>query len=176
MVEHCRSLGVFHLRDIPPMPAGIPRLRVEFLVDVNGVLRVEAIEERSGKRASLQVVPSHGLSREEIERIEAESIEHAREDMTRHRVVDLVANARLDVKWIRDRLDAVTDELDPDYRGELTSIIERLETMVESARQDWRSVDANAFHALKEQLDQASVRLHEVSIAASLRDDDVNSS
>jgi molecular chaperone DnaK (HSP70) len=175
MVEHCRSLGVFHLRGVPPMPAGIPKLRVEFLVDVNGVLRVEAIEERSGKRASLQVVPSHGLSREEIERIEAESIEHAREDMTRHRVVDLVANAKLDVKWIRDRLGAVADDLEADYRDELASIIERLESMVQSAEQDWRTVDANAFHALKEQLDQASVRLHEVSIAASLRDEDVNS-
>jgi len=172
MVEHCRSLGEFHLRGIPPMPAGIPRLRVEFLVDANGVLRIDALEERSGKRAALQVVPSHGLSRDEIERIEAESVEHAREDMTRHRIVDLAANAKLDVKWIRERLAKLGDELEPDYREQLAGVLERLDAMIAGAEHDWRSVDANAFHALKEELDRTSMRLHEVSIAASLRDEE----
>src|SRR5262249_28107271 len=93
MAADCRSLGVFHLRGIPPMPAGIPQVEVEFLVDANGVLNVSAHERRSGRRAALQVVPNHGLTREEVERMEADSVAHAREDMTRHRIVDLIANS-----------------------------------------------------------------------------------
>lgn len=170
MVEDCRSLGVFHLSGLPPMPAGIPRLEVEFLVDANGVLRVSAVEQRSGKRAGLQVVPNHGLGEEDVRRIEAESYEHAREDMTRHRVADLVANARLDLKWIGDGLGRVGAELDPAYRAELEAKMGEVRGLVERAAADWRSVDAQAFFEAKEALERLSVRMQEVSIARSLRE------
>src|SRR5205085_11044683 len=88
MAADCRSLGIFHLRGIPPMPAGIPKLRVEFFVDANGVLSVNAVEQRSSKRLDIQIVPNHGLSREEVDRLEAESFAHAKDDMARHRIAD----------------------------------------------------------------------------------------
>lgn len=171
MVEDCRSLGEFNLSGIPPMPAGIPQLEVEFLVDSNGVLNVSAHEKRSGKRASLQIVPNHGLSREEVDRMEADSITHAREDMERHRIADLIANSKLDLKWIRERLEVVADELEADYREELKRHIERLDGFVRSAESDWKSVSANEFHKAKEELDRASMRMHEVSIRMSLSRD-----
>lgn len=170
MVEDCRSLGEFHLRGVPPMPAGVPQVQVEFLVDANGVLNVSAVERRSGKRASLQVVPNHGLTREEVDAMEREAFAHAREDMTRHRVTDLVANARLDLKWITERLDALENDLEPEYAADLRRRIEALETLTRTAAVDWRAVDADAFHKAKHDLDEASVRLHEVSIAKSLRE------
>lgn len=171
MVEHCRSLGEFHLSGLPPMPAGIPQLEVEFLVDASGVLSVRAHERRSGKRASLQVVPNHGLTREEVESIEAESFAHAREDMTRHRIVDLIVNSKLDLKWIGERLAAYGDKLESGNRAELESLIASLSAMVADAERDWSSVDADAFYALKQELDSASVRLQEIGIAESLRRD-----
>ncbi len=171
MVEDCRSLGEFELSGIPPMPAGIPQLEVEFLVDTNGVLRVSAHERRSGKRASLQVVPNHGLTGAEVDRIEAESFAHAREDMTRHRVVDLIANSSLDLKWIGERFERYGDRLEEAQRQDLRARIAELGEMVERARADWRSVDPNEFHASKEALDLASVRLQEISISESLRGD-----
>jgi len=168
MVEDCRSLGEFHLSGIPPMPAGIPQLEVEFLVDSNGVLNVSAHEKRSGKRAALQIVPNHGLSRDEVDRMEADSIANAREDMERHRIVDLVANSKLDLKWIGERLEAVGDELEPGYCEELNQHIDRLNGIVKSAESDWKSVSANEFHKAKEDLDRASMRMHEISIRKSL--------
>ncbi|QOJ00353.1 MAG: Fe-S protein assembly chaperone HscA [Phycisphaeraceae bacterium] len=171
MVEDCRSLGVFHLRGLPPMPAGIPQVEVEFLVDANGVLNVSAHERRSGKRASLQVVPNHGLSRDEVDRIERDSYLHARDDMTRHRVVDLTVNSRLDLKWVGERLAKHRDRLDPADASCLDRGIAGLRSMVDAASADWRAVDPDAFHAAKESLDRAAVRLMEVSIAASLRED-----
>src|SRR5690606_24435671 len=104
LAKDCRSLGEFHLRGIPPMPAGIPQIEVEFLVDANGILSVQAVERRSGKRASIQVVPRYGLTREEVDRMEAESYAHAREDMHAHRVIDLAVNSQLDIKWIRQAM------------------------------------------------------------------------
>ncbi len=169
MAADCRLLGAFHLRGIPPMPAGIPQLEVEFLVDANGVLNVSAVEKRSGKRAALQVVPNHGLTRDEVDRIERESIAHVREDMTRHRVVDLVVNARLDVKWIGERLERHRGLLEPAYAATLDSRLAELRAFIDRAERDWSSVDPNAFHAAKETLDRESVRLQEVSIAESLK-------
>jgi len=169
MVEDCRSLGVFDLKGLPPMPAGVPQVEVEFLVDANGVLSVRAHERRSGKRAGIQVVPNHGLTRDEVDRIEAESFKHAKEDMTRHRVVDLIANASLDVKWITERFDKFKSELEPEYAKDLDARLAGVRSFIDRARADWQSVDANAFANAKDELDRASVRLQEVSIAASLR-------
>lgn len=172
MAEDCRSLGVFELRGLPPMPAGLPQIEVEFLVDANGVLEVRAHERRSGKRAQLQIVPNHGLSRDEVDRMEAESYAHAREDMTRHRIVDLIANGTLDLKWIGERLERHAGALEPAYRDDLRARVERLRALIERAREDWRAVDADELYRAKQGLDEASVRLQEVAIAASLREDE----
>jgi molecular chaperone DnaK (HSP70) len=169
MAADSRSLGVFHLRGLPPMPAGIPRVEVEFLVDAGGVLSVAATETRSGTRASIQIVPHHGLTRDEVDRLEAESLLHAREDMTRHRVVDLAENSALDVKWIGDRLAKVGGDLEPAYRAELEASVQALARMVALARERWQSVNPDEFYKAKEDLDRLSMRLHEVSITQSLR-------
>ncbi len=169
MVVDCRSLGVFELRGIPPMPAGVPKLVVEFLVDANGILNVSAIEERSGKRAAIQIVPNHGLTRSEVDRIEAESFKYARDDMTQHQVVDLVTNSKLDYKWISERLERFADLLEDDYRDELRTKLDVLKGFIERASTDWRSVEPNAFHSAKEDLDRSSMRLQEIGIAESLR-------
>ncbi len=171
MVADCRLLGVFDLRGIPPMPAGVPKLVVEFLVDANGVLNVAAVEERSGKRAAIQIVANHGLTRDEVDRIEAESFKHARDDMTQHQVVDLITNSSLDYKWISDRLTKLSALLEDDYRDELRSKLDVLKGFITKAKLDWRSVEPNAFHAAKEELDHSSMRLQEIGIAESLRND-----
>ncbi len=172
MIDDCRSLGIFELRGIPPMPAGVPKLVVEFLVDANGVLNVSAIEERSGKRAAIQIVPNHGLTRDEVDRIEAESFKFARDDMTQHQVVDLITNASLDLKWISERLDRHRELLESSYRDELDSKLADLRGFVERAKADWRSVNPNEFHQAKEELDRSSIRLQEIGIAESLKADE----
>lgn len=169
MAEDCRSLGVFHLAGLPPMPAGIPQLEVEFLIDANGVLSVHATERRSGKRIAAQIVPNHGLTRDEVDKMEADSLTHAREDMTRHRIVDLIANSKLDLKWIGERLEKYRALLEPGYAAELDGLIAELQTFVQRGEADWASVEANAFYAAKTALDNTSVRLQEVGISESLK-------
>lgn len=169
MVEDYRSLGVFHLNGLPPMPAGMPQVQVAFQVDANGVLSVNAVEKRTGKRATLQVIPNHGLTKAEVERIEAESITHARDDMTRHRVVDLIANGKLDLKWIGEQLSRFGALLEPAYRQDLEQRLNALEMLIRTAQFDWRSVDPNQLHQAKDGLDKASMRLQEVAITEVLR-------
>jgi molecular chaperone HscA len=81
LVADCRSLARFKLGGIPPMTAGMARLKVTFTVDADGILSVSAREEHTGQEASIRVKPSYGLSDDEVERMLRESFEHAEDDM-----------------------------------------------------------------------------------------------
>jgi len=174
MAADCRTLGTFYLRGIPPMPAGIPQLRVEFAIDTGGILSVTALEQRSGKRLAVQIVPNHGLTQQEVERIEQESFTHARSDMQRHRVADLLANSKLDLHWIGRQHTKHADKLDAASRAGLDLAIAELKRFVELATTASRGehtsmLDANAMQRAKEELDRASMRLHEIAIAESIK-------
>lgn len=169
LVRDCRSLGQFDLRGIPPMPAGIPKIAVEFLVDQNGVLEVNAVEERSGARAAIQVLPSYGLTREEVDRMERESVLHAREDMRAHRIIDLVVHARLELGWIAGALERAGEDLAPSVRTEVEAAMASLRRLADEAQRDPASVDPDGFQRAKEALDRASVPVQEASIRRSLR-------
>jgi molecular chaperone DnaK (HSP70) len=169
LVADCRSLATFDLRGLPPMPAGIPKIEVEFLVDANGVLGVVAAEARSGIRAAVQVVPTYGLTAEEVDRIERDSFAHAREDMRRHRAIDLRVNAGLDAKWTGETLERVRGELDPEYAAELDAKLRTVRTFVEQASKDVDAVDVDAFSTARDDLNRTAMRMHEIAIAQSLR-------
>ena len=169
LVGDCRSLARFDLRGLPPMPAGIPQLEVEFMVDANGVLSVRALERRSGCHADVQVMPSFGLTRQDVQDMEEEAFQHAREDMSVHRIIDLGVNASLDVKWIREALARVREVVDTEVVKAVEEACGIVEEFIDAARRNPRSVDADAFNAAKEALDKASMPVHEASITRSLR-------
>jgi len=88
LAKDCRSLARFDLKGIPPMAAGIPRVEVKFLIDANGILRVSAREQRSGKEAEIQVQPSYGLTDEQVEGMILDSFDNAEEDFRRRQVIE----------------------------------------------------------------------------------------
>ncbi len=166
LVGDCRSLGEFELKGIPPMPAGLPKVEVTFLVDANGVLSVQAVEKRSEKRASIQIVPNHGLTREEVDRMEAESYEHAAQDMTAHRLIDLRNQARLDIRAIEKQLAKVGDEMDADYRAQVENNVAQVKIMADDP-----GADPDRFHEALDKMDQSTVRLAELAITITLREE-----
>ena len=80
LVKDCRSLARFDLKDIDPMPAGLARIEVRFLIDANGILNVTARDGRTGKETSVEVKPSYGLTGEQVEKMILDSVENAEED------------------------------------------------------------------------------------------------
>jgi molecular chaperone HscA len=81
LVAHNRKLGECILRDIPPMPAGIPKLEVRFRLNADGILDVQARELRSGVQQQIEMRPQYGISEEEMGRMLLDSLQNAREDM-----------------------------------------------------------------------------------------------
>ena len=87
LAKDCRSLGRFELR-IDPMPAGMPKIEVTFLIDANGILQVQAREQRSGKAASIEVKPTYGLSEAEVEQMIEDSFTYAEADVETRMLIE----------------------------------------------------------------------------------------
>ncbi len=81
LVEHNRKLGEFILRDIPPMPAGLPKIDIQFILNADGILTVRASELRSGLKTQVEIRPTYGISEEEMALMLIDSIQHAKDDM-----------------------------------------------------------------------------------------------
>ena len=88
LAKDCRSLARFDLKGIPPMPAGLPRIEVKFLIDANGIMHVSARELRSGKEAEIEVQPSYGLTDEQVENMILESFDYAEDDFQQRQVIE----------------------------------------------------------------------------------------
>jgi molecular chaperone DnaK (HSP70) len=161
LAKDCRSLGHFILGGLPPMPAGIPQIEVTFLVDASGILNVWAREKRSGAAASIQVLPSHGLTRQEVKQMVWDSVIHAPQDIAQHQLIELRNQIAIDTAAVEKSMAAVSD-LDPAYRQELMELVEGLRQL--SA---WN--DANALYNAIQYLHKRSARLAELAIARSLR-------
>jgi len=80
LAGQCRSLATFILGGLPPLPAGVARLKVTFQVDMDGLLTVSAVEESTGSKAEVAVKPSYGLGEAEIEAMLRQSYEAAEAD------------------------------------------------------------------------------------------------
>lgn len=88
LVEHNRKLGQFILRNIPPMPAGLPKIEVHFIINADGILKVKAKELRSGLEQTIEIKPTYGISEEEMAKMLLDSIQNAQTDMASRAVLE----------------------------------------------------------------------------------------
>ncbi len=88
LVKDNRKLGEFTLSGIPSMPAGLPKVDVQFLINADGILQVRAKELRTGLTQSIEIKPQYGLTDEEVEQRLMDSITHAKEDIATRALVE----------------------------------------------------------------------------------------
>ena len=131
LAKDCRSLARFDLKGIPPMVAGLPRIEVKFLIDANGILKVSAREQRSGKEADVEVKPTYGLTDEQVETMILASFDNAEEDIRERQVIEAkneaetiltaVKKGRSHAAW--QKLSSVEMEQVKEAESELTAAV-----------------------------------------------------
>lgn len=163
LVSDCRSLARFELRGIPPRAAGAARIRVEFQVDADGLLTVEAAEAESGARAGVAVKPSYGLGEEEIERMLRDSLAHVEEDAAARTLREQRVEADRAAAALREAL-ARDGELLP--AGAERARVEQALAALERARD---GEDADAVRAAARELEAASEGFVERRMNRSIR-------
>ena len=161
LVKDCRSLGRFELR-IEPMSAGMPKIEVTFLIDANGILQVQAREQRSGKAASIEVKPTYGLSEADVERMVEDSFTYAEADVETRMLIEA-----------RNEADTVLTHAGRALRqgAELVSPAERasIEAAVAALRAARDSHDRDRIHEATTAVNCATEHLAEVMMDAALK-------
>jgi molecular chaperone DnaK len=142
MVADNRSLARFKLRGIPPMPAGMPRVQVQFQIDANGILSVTAHELRTDVEQTIEVKPSYGLTDEEVERMLLDSFEHAEVDFATRLLIEARNEAETVIHATEKSLRApefpeiAKTELAPGERSRIDSALIDLKAVLGSEDRD----------------------------------------
>src|SRR5437660_1716193 len=119
MAPDNRTLGKFHLMGIPPAPRGMPQVEVEFDIDANGILNVQAKDKGTGKENKIVIQGSTGLSKDEIEKMKREAESHAAEDKKRRETIDMKNQADNLVYQTEKALREYGDKVGADTRGQV---------------------------------------------------------
>ncbi len=93
LVRDNRKLGEFVLKNIPGMPAGLPKIEIVFQLNADGILTVKATELRSGVQQSIEIIPQYGLTEEEMSLMLIDSIKNAKTDMETRALVEAKVEA-----------------------------------------------------------------------------------
>ncbi len=88
LVQHNRKLGEFILKDIPPMPAGLPKIDIQFILNGDGILKVRARELRSNIEQTIEIRSQYGISEEDMARMLIDSIQNAKDDMAQRSLLE----------------------------------------------------------------------------------------
>jgi molecular chaperone DnaK len=83
MARDNKSLGRFELKGIMPAPQGVPKIRVTFDIDANGILAVTAKDEVTGRNQKITITAGSGLAKDEVEKLVREAQSHESEDKRR---------------------------------------------------------------------------------------------
>jgi molecular chaperone DnaK len=141
LVRDCRSLARFDLKGIDPMPAGLARIEVRFLIDANGILNVTAKDLRTGRTQEVEVKPSFGLTGDQVEEMIRESIDMAEEDFQERQAREARVEADTILRAVEKAKESEAyDELDADSRARIEDAINEL--MVVYHASDYRLIRA----------------------------------
>ena len=131
-----RSLARFDLAGIDPMPAGMPKIEVTFLIDANGILQVKATELRTGKAAAIEVKPTYGLTEAEVGQMVEDSFIHAEADVNARLLIETRNEADTVMTHVERALNQGAHLADAEELAGITAALERLREVRDGADRD----------------------------------------
>ena len=160
-----KTIGRFHLADIPPSPRGIPQIEVSFDIDANGILNVNAKDKATGKEQSIRIEASSGLSDTEIDKLVNDAKKHESEDKEKREKIDLVNQAEhliyeteKNVKEHGEKLDdpekeSLTEKVEELKKARESGSVDNIKSAMESLNAFWSTVASKMYDSAKQEED-----------------------
>ena len=126
MASDNKTIGRFHLSDIPPSPRGVPQIEVTFDIDANGILNVSAQDKATGKEQSIKIEASSGISESEIEKMINDSKKNEQKDKEKREQVDIINQSEHMIYETEKNIKENDDKLNDDDKAQLN---EKLDAM-----------------------------------------------
>lgn len=123
-----KTIGRFHLSDIPPARRGEPQIEVTFDIDANGILNVTASDKATGKNQKIRIEASSGLSKEEIAKMKAEAEANASADAQRVAEIEVLNQADGLIFQTEKQLVEFGDKIPAEKRAPIDEALAKLKT------------------------------------------------
>ena len=157
-----KTIGKFHLTDIPPAPRGVPQVEVTFDIDANGILHVSAKDLGTGKEQKITITASSGLTKDEIEKMRKDAEANAEDDKKRRDEIEQRNEADNAVyrseKMLKDNADKISGDDKSKIEAAITEVKEAIKggdaavirTASEKLNESWQAVSAELYKAAAE--------------------------
>lgn len=157
MAADNKTLGRFHLGDIPPAPRGIPQIEVTFDIDSNGILSVSAKDKATGKEQTIRIEASGKLNDAEIEKMKQDAKEHAAEDQKKKEEIDIRNAADSLIFSTEKQLAELADKIPADKKPRMEGALEKLKeaykngtaesikSAMDDLNKEWSDVASNLY-------------------------------
>jgi len=157
-----KTIGKFHLTDIPPAPRGVPQIEVTFDIDANGILHVSAKDLGTGKEQKITITASSGLNKDEIEKMRKDAEEHAEDDRKHREEIEARNEADNNVYRSEKLLKESADKISGAEKSKIESAISEVKDALkgsdpsaiksasEKLNEAWQAVSAELYKAASE--------------------------
>ena len=132
MANDNKTIGRFHLDNIPPAPRGVPQIEVTFDIDANGIINVSATDKGTGKSHNIRIEASSGLSKEDIEKMKRDAEANAEADRKAKEKADKLNEADAMIFQTEKQLKEFGDKIPADKKGAIESALSELKKAFES--------------------------------------------
>ena len=162
MAADNKTIGRFHLADIPPSPRGVPQIEVTFDIDANGILNVSAKDKATGKEQSIRIEASSGISDAEIEKMVNDSKKNEQKDKEKREQIDIINQSEHLLyeteKNIKENDDKLSDEdkanlnekLDGLKKAKETSNIDDMKKALEELNNSWSQIATKLYQSAEQ--------------------------
>jgi molecular chaperone DnaK len=158
IASHNKQLGDFELSGLPPAPRGVPKIKVTFDIDANGILSVSAKDEGTGKEQKITVTGSSNLDKSDVERMVKEAAMYAEEDKKQREKVEKRNSADSLIYNVEKSMKDLEDKVEETEKAEIEEKIKALQDVIDG--EDTEAFD-NAFQDLQSTAFSLSQKIYE---------------